>query len=197
MQGYQYTNTIYSRMWLKIHQRGKCITSMNVASNLGNMICSKDSCPDLAEFNRRETITAVELSLPMLGRETCYLSSKTHVALWRVRLIRARVSYHTRSQKPRQMAGSLMKQPSNRFVILSRQEITTVTRGGGETYHHLRWPRLPSYRRFLTKCEDNDTILFGFMQHTIDICQLLNGKPFLSHTQHFQSINNELSYWAL
>lgn len=34
------------------------------------------------------------------------------------------------------------------------------------------------------------------MAHTTHLCQPLDGKPFLSHKQHFRSVNNDLSYWA-
>jgi hypothetical protein len=49
---------------------------------------------------------------------------------------------------------------------------------------------------FLQTCEDNGIIAFRFLPHTTHLCQPLDGKPFLSHKQHFRRINNELSYWA-
>ena len=49
---------------------------------------------------------------------------------------------------------------------------------------------------FLQKCEDNNIIPFGFLPHTTHLCQPLDGKPFLSYKQQFRSLNNELSFWA-
>jgi hypothetical protein len=49
---------------------------------------------------------------------------------------------------------------------------------------------------FLQKCEDHDILPFGFIPHSTHLCQPLDGKPFLSYKQHFRSLNNDISYWA-
>jgi hypothetical protein len=49
---------------------------------------------------------------------------------------------------------------------------------------------------FLQYCEDNMIIPFGFLPHTTHLCQPLDGKPFLAYKQQFRLINNELSFWG-
>lgn len=49
---------------------------------------------------------------------------------------------------------------------------------------------------FLEKCENHDILPFGFIPHSTHLCQPLDGKPFLSYKQHFRSLNNDISYWA-
>jgi hypothetical protein len=48
----------------------------------------------------------------------------------------------------------------------------------------------------LQTCKDNGIIPFGFLPHTIHLCQPLDGKLFLSYKQHFRRVNNEHAFWA-
>lgn len=49
---------------------------------------------------------------------------------------------------------------------------------------------------FLQKCKDHDILPFGFLPHSTQFCQPLDGEPFLDYKQHLQSLNSEISYWA-
>jgi hypothetical protein len=49
---------------------------------------------------------------------------------------------------------------------------------------------------FLQQCADSNIIPFGFLPHSTHLCQLLDGKPFLNYKQQFRLQNNELSFWG-
>jgi hypothetical protein len=163
-----------------------------------NVIGAKSSCPDLAEGERGETITAVEciaadgwLMDPLFifkssgknfmeawfyGSEN--LPSETSTALspngWiSDELALAWLGYFIRATA----SSDRLKRGEKRYLIFD---------GHGA---HLTL-------EFLQKCEDNAIIPFAFLPHSTHLCQPLDGKPFLNYKQQFRLMNNDLSFWG-
>ena len=163
-----------------------------------NVISAKSSCPDLAEGERGETITAVEciaadgwLMDPLFifkssgknfmeawfyGSEN--LPSETSTALSPNGWISDELALAWLSCFIRATASSdRLKRGEKRYLIFD---------GHGA---HLTL-------EFLQKCEDNAIIPFAFLPHSTHLCQPLDGKPFLNYKQQFRLMNNDLSFWG-
>ncbi|KAJ5483813.1 transposase [Penicillium diatomitis] len=143
-----------------------------------NVIGAKSSCPDLAETERGENITALECitadGWQMDPLET--LSPDTLTAIspngWiSDELALAWLGYFIQSTAHR------VNRDKKRVLIFD---------GHGA---HLTLEFLQTY-------EDNAIIPFAFLPHTIHLCQPLDGKPFLNYKQQFRMMNNKLAFWG-
>jgi hypothetical protein len=163
-----------------------------------NVIGAKSSCPDLAEAERGETITAVEciaadgwLMDPLFifkssgqnfmeawfyGSENLPIDTITAMSPngWIPdELALAWLSYFIKSTA----TPDRLKRGEKRYLIFD---------GHGA---HLTL-------EFLSKCEENHIIPFAFLPHSTHLCQPLDGKPFLNYKQQFRLMNNDLSFWG-
>jgi hypothetical protein len=159
-----------------------------------NVIGSK-SCPDLAETERGENITAIECIAAdgwQMDPLFIFKSGGIFMESW---------FYGSEGLPPNTIVGTSLTGWINDELALiwldSFIEATTDRTKKGER-RYLIFDGHGSHLtlEFLQKCEDNDIVPFGFLPHSTHLCQPLDGKPFLSYKQHFRSFNNDLSFWA-
>jgi hypothetical protein len=162
------------------------------------VVGSKLSCPDLAESEHSENITAVEcigadgwLMDPLFifkGSGSTYMEAwfdgsedlppQTGIAMSPNGWISDELALSWLSYFNKATAISDRLQPGEkRYLIFD---------GHGA---HLTL-------EFLQKCEEYAIVPFAFLPHSTHLCQPLDGKPFLNYKQQFRLINNELSFWG-
>ena len=155
------------------------------------------SCPNLAETERGENITAVEC----IGADGwqmdplfIFKSGETFMESW---------FPGSEGLPPNTLVGTSQTGWINDELALvwlvSFIEATNRddrTKKGEKRYLIFDGHGSHLTLEFLQKCDDNDIIPFGFLPHSTHLCQPLDGKPFLSYKQHFRSFNNDLSFWA-
>jgi hypothetical protein len=161
-----------------------------------NVVGSKGSCPDLAEAERGETITAVE----------CIAADGWHMDplfIFKSGVFMESWYYESEDLPPNTItATSPNGWISDEISLGWLQYFIDATNHDGRTKRGEK--RILIFDghgahltlEFLQKCEDNNIIPFGFLPHSTHLCQPLDGKPFLSYKQHFRTANNEASYWA-
>ncbi|KAJ5378278.1 transcriptional regulator family: Centromere protein B DNA-binding region [Penicillium cataractarum] len=155
------------------------------------------ACPDLAETDRGETITAVEciaadgwLMDPLFifkssgsnFKEAWYdgseaLPPNTGTAISPNGWISDELALCWLGYFINATAGDRLLPGEKRYLIFD---------GNGA---HLTL-------EFLEKCEKYAIVPFAFLPHSTHLCQPLDGKPFLNYKQQFRLENNELSFWG-
>lgn len=159
------------------------------------VVSSKKNCPDLAESERTETITAVECIAADGWQMVPLFIFKSGGAIME--------SWFNESDdlpedtligtSPNSWISDELNLEWLRYFIEATKDRTKrgeqrvlIYDGHGS---HLTL-------EFIQKCEENNILPFGFLPHTTHLCQPLDGKPFLNYKQRFRRMNNELSFWA-
>jgi hypothetical protein len=163
-----------------------------------NVIGSRSSCPDLAESERGETITAVEciaadgwLMDPLFIFKA---SGSNFIETW----------YDGSEALPPNTGTAISPNGwiSDELALAWLGYFITATakddrlKSGEKRYLIFDVHGAHLTFEFLQKCEDNAIIPFAFYPHSTHICQPLDGKPFLNYKQQFRLMNNELSFWG-
>lgn len=156
---------------------------------------SKRSCPDLAETERGENITALECVAAdgwQMDPLFIFKSGGAIMEAWFDGSEDLPLNTRVGTSPNGWISDKLANQWLDYFIEATRdrtkrgEKRILIFDGHGA---HLTF-------EFLQKCEDHDILPFGFIPHSTHLCQPLDGKPFLSYKQHFRSINNDISYWA-
>jgi hypothetical protein len=156
---------------------------------------SKD-CPDLAEGERGENITAVEcisadgwLMAPFFIFKA---SGSNFMEAW----YNGSEVLPSDTMTAMSTNGWISDELSLKWLAQFNTATADRTRRGEKRYlifdghgSHLTF-------EFLHYCEQNNIIPFGFLPHTTHLCQPLDGKPFLNYKQQFRLVNNDLSFWG-
>jgi hypothetical protein len=161
-----------------------------------NVIGAKSSCPDLAETERGENITALEcIAADGWQMDPLFIFKGTGRNLMEAWF------YGSENLSPDTMTAispngwisdKLALAWLGYFIQLTAHRVNRgekrvlIFDGHGA---HLTL-------EFLQLCEDNAIIPFAFIPHSTHICQPLDGKPFLNYKQQFRLINNELAFWG-
>jgi hypothetical protein len=163
-----------------------------------NVIGSKSSCPDLAEAERGETITAVEciaadgwLMDPLFIFKA---SGSNFMESW----------YNGSEALPPNTGTGISPNGwiSDKLALAWLDYFITATaiddrlKPGEKRYLIFDGHGAHLTLEFLQKCEENAIVPFAFLPHSTHLCQPLDGKPFLNYKQQFRLINNELSFWG-
>jgi hypothetical protein len=159
-------------------------------------VLGSKSCPNLAEGERGENITAVEcigadgwLMAPFFIFKA---SGSNHMEAW----------YHGSEVLPSDTmtAVSLNGWISDELSLAWLAEFNTATKDrtkqGEKRYLIFNGHGSHLTLEFLQYCEQNNIIPFGFLPHSTHLCQPLDGKPFLNYKQQFRLMNNDLSFWG-
>jgi hypothetical protein len=154
-------------------------------------------CPDLAESERGENVTAVECIAAdgwVMDPFFIFKATGNHMEVW----------YHGAEQLPPETTTAI----SSNGWITDELALAWLHRFNTETKHpdrtkqgekrYLIFDGHGSHLtlEFLQYCEENDIIPFGFIAHSTHLCQPLDGKPFLAYKTNFHLKNNELSQWG-
>ena len=156
------------------------------------VIGTKGRCPDLAEFDHSENITAIE----------CIAADGWIIEpLFIFKGEKFMESWYDHPDLPNFWTAVSPQGYINDFLAIrwlqkfheatkdrtKRGEKRVLIFDGHETHKTVE---------FLQLCEDYDIIPFCFRPHTTHICQPLDGKPFLAYKQHFRKQNNSISQWG-
>ena len=156
------------------------------------VIGTKGRCPDLAEFDHSENITAIEcIAADGWIMEPLFIFKGEKFM----------ESWYDHPDLPNFWTAVSPKGYVNDFLAIGwlqkfheatkdrtkRGEKRVLIFDGHETHKTVE---------FLQLCEDYDIIPFCFRPHTTHICQPLDGKPFLAYKQHFRKQNNSISQWG-
>ena len=156
------------------------------------VIGTKGRCPDLAEFDHSENITAIEcIAADGWIMEPLFIFKGEKFM----------ESWYDHPDLPNFWTAVSPKGYINDFLAIGwlqkfheatkdrtkRGEKRVLIFDGHETHKTVE---------FLQLCEDYDIIPFCFRPHTTHICQPLDGKPFLAYKQHFRKQNNSISQWG-
>jgi hypothetical protein len=157
---------------------------------------SKSSCPDLAETERGETITAVEcISADGWLMDPLFIfkgSGKNFMEAW----------FYGSENLPHETTTALSPNGwiSDELALYWLDEfvIQTAHRIKRSEKRYLIFDGHGAHLtlEFLTRCEEYNVIPFGFLPHSTHLCQPLDSKPFLNYKQQFRLMNNELSFWG-
>ena len=155
----------------------------------------KRSCPDLAETERGENITALECIAAdgwQMDLLFIFKSGGSFMEAW---------FDGSEDLSPNTMVGTspngwISDQLANQWLDYFIEATRDRTKRGEKRILIFDGHGAHLTLEFLEKCEDHDILPFGFLAHSTHLCQPLDGKPFLSYKQHFRSLNNEISYWA-
>lgn len=158
---------------------------------------SKTSCPDLAEGEKGENITAVECISAdgwIMDLFFIFKASGNFIETW----------YQGSETLPPEImtAISLNGWISDELALAWLYQFDRVTKDpnrtkqGGKRYLIFDGHGAHLTLEFLQYCEDNSIIPFGFLPHSTHLCQPLDGKSFLNFKQQFRLINNDLSFWG-
>ncbi|KAI3222258.1 transcriptional regulator family: Centromere protein B, DNA-binding region [Penicillium roqueforti] len=156
------------------------------------VIGTKGRCPDLAEFDRAENITAIEC----IAADGWIMDP-----LFIFKGEKFMESWYDHPDLPHFWTAVSPKGYINDFLAIGwlhkfheatkdrvkRGEKRVLIFDGHETHKTVE---------FLQICEDYNIIPFCFRPHTTHICQPLDGKPFLAYKQHFRKQNNLISQWG-
>ena len=152
-------------------------------------------CPDLAETERGENITAVECIAAdgwQMDPLFIFKSGGIFMESW----------FHDSEGLPpkTQIGTSQTGWINDELALLWLDSFINATidrtKKGEKRYLIFDGHGSHLTLEFLQKCEDNDVVPFSFLPHSTHLCQPLDGKPFLSYKQQFRSFNNDLSFWA-
>lgn len=156
------------------------------------VIGTKGRCPDLAEFDHAENITAIEcIAADGWIMEPLFIFKGEKFM----------ESWYDHPDLPHFWTAVSPKGYINDFLAIGWlqkfHEATKDRRKRGEK-RVLIFDGHESHKtvEFLQLCEDYDIIPFCFRPHTTHICQPLDGKPFLAYKQHFRKQNNFISQWG-
>jgi hypothetical protein len=154
------------------------------------------SCPDLAEGERGENITAVEcisadgwLMAPFFIFKA---SGSNFMEAW----------YNGSEVLPSNTVTAISVNGwiSDELSLTWLQQFNKATKDPERTKQgekrYLIFDGHGSHLtfEFLDYCGQNNIIPFGFLPHSTHLCQPLDGKPFLNYKQQFRLVNNDLSF---
>jgi hypothetical protein len=161
-----------------------------------NVIGAKSSCPDLAESERGENITAIEciaadgwqIDPLFIFKGTC----RNLIVAW---------FYGSETLSPDTMTAiSPNSWISDELALawLGYFIQLTTHRVNRDEKRYLIFDGHGAHLtlEFLQRYEDNAIIPFAFLPHSTHLCQPLDGKPFLNYKQQFRMLNNELAFWG-
>jgi hypothetical protein len=161
-----------------------------------NVIGAKSSCPDLAEAERGENITALEcIAADGWQMDPLYIfkgTGKNLMEAWFYGSENLPPDTMTAISPNGWISDKLALAWLGYFIQLTAHRVkrgekrVLIFDGHGA---HLTF-------EFLQICEDNAIIPFAFLPHSTHLCQPLDGKPFLNYKQQFRLMNNELSFWG-
>ncbi|KAJ5102872.1 transcriptional regulator family: Centromere protein B DNA-binding region [Penicillium argentinense] len=161
-----------------------------------NVIGVKSSCPDLPEGERGENITAVEcIAADGWLMDPLFIfkgSGKNFMEAW----------YYGSEDLPANTAMSPNGWISDELALawLSCFIKATATadrlKRGEKRYLIFDGHGARLTLEFLQRCEDHHIIPFAFLPHSTQLCQPLDGKPFLNYKQQFRMMNNDLAFWG-
>jgi hypothetical protein len=153
------------------------------------VIGTKGRCPDLAEFDHAENITAIEcIAADGWIMEPLFIFKGEKFM----------ESWYDHPDLPHFWTAVSPKGYINDFLAIGwLQKFHTATKDRvkrGEK-RVLIFDGHESHKavEFLQLCEDYSIIPFCFRPRTTHICQPLDGKPFLAYKQHFRKQNNLIS----
>jgi hypothetical protein len=159
---------------------------------------AKSSCPDLAEGEKVENITALEcigadgwLMAPFFIFKA---SGSNYMEAW----------YNGSEALPSESMTAISPNGwiSDELALAWLVEFDRATKDkdrtkqGEKRYLIFDGHGAHLTLEFLQYCEQNNIIPFGFLPHSTHLCQPLDGKPFLDYKQQFRLINNDLSFWG-
>ena len=160
------------------------------------VIGSASSCPDLAEAEKSETITAVEcISADGWLMDPLFIfksSGRNFMEAW----------FYGSEDLPHNTGNALSPNGwiSDEVALAWLDYFITATadrtKRGEKRYLIFDGHGAHLTLEFQQKCEDNAIVPFGFLPHSTHLCQPLDGKPFLNYKQHFRLVNNEISFWG-
>jgi hypothetical protein len=161
-----------------------------------NVIGSHSSCPDLAESERGETITAVECIAAdgwLMDPLFIFKSSGSNFM----------EAWYDGSEALPPNTGTAMSPNgwiSDKLALAWLGYFITATtdrvKRGEKRYLIFDGHSAHLTLEFLEKCEQYSIVPFAFLPHSTHLCQPLDGKPFLNYKQQFRLANNELSFWG-
>ncbi|KAI3092914.1 hypothetical protein CBS147333_10169 [Penicillium roqueforti] len=161
-----------------------------------NVIGSRSSCPNLAESERGENITAVEcISADGWLMDPLFIfkgSGSTFMEAWYNGSDALPPNTGTATSPNGWISDELALAWLDYFIAATTDRVQS----GEKRYLIFDGHGAHLTLEFLQKCEENTIIPFAFLAHSTHLCQPLDGKPFLNYKQQFRLINNELSFWG-
>ncbi|KAJ5238497.1 transcriptional regulator family: Centromere protein B DNA-binding region [Penicillium chermesinum] len=160
-----------------------------------NVIGSSSSCPNLAESERGENITAVECIAAdgwLMDPLFIFKSTGNFMEAW----------FDGSDNLPLNSAAAISQNGwiTDELALAWLDHFIAATatsdrlKSGEKRYLLFDGHGAHLTLEFLQKCEQNSIIPFAFLPHSTHIYQPLDGKPFLNYKQQFRLMNNELSF---
>ena len=156
---------------------------------------AKSSCPDLADDEKGENITAVECISAdgwLMDPFFIFKAGGNFMEAW-YRDSEALPSNTMTATSPN---GWISDELALAWLAEFNHATKDRTKRGEKRHLIFDGHGAHLTLEFLQYCEKNDIIPFGFLPHSTHLCQPLDGKPFLAYKQHFRLISNDLSFWS-
>jgi len=155
----------------------------------------KSSCPNLAEGERVENITALECICAdgwLMDPFFIFKASGNYMEAW----------YNGSEALPSNTVTAISANGwiTDNLALKWLDEFNNATIGrvkrGEKRYLIFDGHGSHLTLEFIQLCEQSNIIPFGFLPHSTHLCQPLDGKPFLNYKQQFRLLNNDLSFWG-